>query len=137
MFRTLRLTSALTVVTLLSSHALADTPKVTVGGFSDFHAGITNDDQDANLRSLELTNDNEISVSVDGKVGALSYGAVIDIEADTTDDGDSQGTNAARTFTYLEGSWGRVEMGDVESAAASMRQDASTIAVASGGINGA
>lgn len=131
-------TTGLVAVALLATAASAETPKVTLGGFSDFQAGWTNDDQDTNRRSQEFRNDNEITVKVDGKTaGGLGYGAEIDLEADTTDDANSQGTNAARTFTYLEGGWGRVEMGDVNSAAGNMRVDASSLAAATGGINGA
>lgn len=131
-------TTGLVAVALLATAASANTPKVTLGGFSDFQAGWTSDDMDANTRSQAFRNDNEITVKVDGKTaGGLGYGAQIDLEADTTDDADSQGTNAARTFTYLEGGWGRVEMGDNKSVAATMRVDASSLAAATGGINGA
>lgn len=130
-------TTGLVAVALLATAASADTPKVTLGGFSDFQAGYTSDDKDANRRDADFRNDNEITVKVDGKTdGGLMYGAQIDLEADTTDDVDNQGTNAARTFTYLSGNWGRVEMGDVNSAAGNMRVDASTLAAATGGING-
>jgi hypothetical protein len=130
-------TTGLVAVALLATAASADTPKVTLGGFSDFQAGYTSDDQDANTRGTDFRNDNEITVKVDGKTsGGLGYGAQIDLEADTNDDVNAQGTNAARTFTYLEGNWGRVELGDNKSVAATMRVDASTVAAATGGING-
>jgi len=138
-------TTGLVAVALLATAASADTPKVTLGGFSDFQAGYTSDDNDANTRAMDFRNDNEITVKVDGKTdGGLAYGAQIDLEADTTNDADNQtgsaadnSGNAARTFTYLSGNWGRVEMGDVNSAAGNMRVDASTLAAATGGINGA
>ncbi len=133
-------TTGLVGAALLASAASAETPKVTLGGFSDFQAGyVDQDDEGAGTaRDLSFRNDNEISVRVDGKTdGGLGYGAVIDIEADINDDVDGQGTNAARTFTYLESGWGRAEMGGNKSAAATMRVDASSVAVATGGINGA
>lgn len=131
-------TTGLVAVALLATAASAETPKVTLGGFSDFQAGYTKDDKDANRRGTAFRNDNEITVKVDGKTdGGLAYGAEIDLEADTTTDADNQGTNASRTFTYLSGNWGRAEMGDVNSAAGTMRVDASTLAAATGGINGA
>lgn len=137
-------TTGLVAVAMLATAAsAADAPKVTLGGFSNFIAGFTNDDNDANTRSQAFLNDNEVSVKVDGKTnGGLGYGAQIDLEADTTRDADQPAgaglqQNAARTFTYLEGNWGRVEMGDVNSAAGNMRVDASSIATATGGINGA
>ncbi len=131
-------TTGLVAVALLATAASAETPKVTLGGFSNFQAGFTNDDKDANTRSGAFRNDNEVTVKVDGKTdGGLGYGAQIDLEADTTTDADNQGTNASRTFTYLQGAWGRVELGDNKSVASTMRVDASTLAAATGGINGA
>lgn len=130
-------TTGLIGAALLSAAANAETPKVTLGGFADFQAGYTSDDRDTGLRDTAFRNDNEISIRVDGKTdGGLGYGAVIDLEADTTADANGEGTNASRTFTYLEGSWGRAEMGDNKSVAETMRVDAGSIAVATGGING-
>jgi outer membrane protein OmpU len=132
-------TTGLVGAALIAGAASAETPKVTLGGFSDFQAGYTNDDFDANTRTTGFRNDNEVSIHVDGKTDAgLGYGAVIDLEADISADADGQGVNAARTFTYLQGdNWGRVEMGGNKDAAANQRVDASTLAVATGGINGA
>jgi len=131
-------TTGLVAVALLATAAnAAETPKVTLGGFSDFQSGWTNDDQDTGNRTNGFRNDNEITVKVDGKTGSLGYGAQIDLEADLTDDADGQGTNASRTFTYLESGWGRVELGSNKSVAATMRVDASSVAAATGGINGA
>lgn len=131
-------TTGLIGAALLATAANAETPKVTLGGFADFQAGYTSDDFDNSTRAVGFRNDNTVTVRVDGKTnGGLGYGAVIDLEADTTNDADNQGVNASRTFTYLGGNWGRFEMGSVESSAATMRVDASTLAVATGGINGA
>lgn len=135
-------TTGLVGAALLASAASAETPKVTLGGFSDFQAGYIDQDNVAggtpSVRDFSFRNDNEVSVHVDGKTdGGLGYGAVIDLEADISADADGQGLNAARTFTYLESGWGRAEMGGNKSAAATMRVDASSVAVATGGINGA
>lgn len=130
-------TTGLVGAALLATAASAETPKVTLGGFSDFQAGYTDNDIGGEETDIGFRNDNEISVRVDGKTDAgLGYGAVIDLEADITADNDNEGTNAARTFTYLEGGWGRVELGGNKSASSTMRVDASTLAVATGGING-
>ncbi len=131
-------TTGLFGAALLSTAAVADTPKVTVGGFIDFQAGHTSDDQDTNQRSVGFRNDTEVSIGVDGKADSgLVYGAQIDLEADVTPDADNQGTNAARTFVYLESNWGRFELGSNDGAAESMKVDASNIARATGGIDGA
>jgi hypothetical protein len=130
-------TTGLFGAALLATAASAQTPKVTIGGFADFEAGFTSDDNDDNTRSQGFRNDTEITIHVDGKTeGGLGYGAVIDIEADVTADANDQGGNAARTFIYFEGDWGRTELGSNRGAAATQRIDASTIAAASGGING-
>lgn len=131
-------TTGLVGAAMLASAASAETPKVTLGGFSDFQAGYVSDDQDSSKREGGLRNDNTLIVKVDGKTsGGLGYGAQIDLEADVTNDTNNQGTNASRTFTYLEGVFGRVELGSTRSVAATQRIDASTLAAATGGINGA
>ncbi len=131
-------TSGLVAVALLATAAnAAETPKVTLGGFSDFQSGWSGG-QGAGTRSNGFRNDNEITVKVDGKTaGGLGYGAEIDLEADVTNDANNQGTNASRTFTYLESGFGRVELGSNKSVASTMRVDASSVAAATGGINGA
>jgi hypothetical protein len=132
-------TTGLVGAALLATAASAETPKVTLGGFSDFQAGWTDNDAAPAVGDSDVgfRNDNEITVHVDGKTdGGLGYGAVIDLEADLNADTNNEGVNASRTFTYLEGTWGRVEMGGNKSAASTMRVDASTVAVATGGING-
>lgn len=130
-------TTALIGASLLASVAAAEAPKVTVGGNSTFEAGWVSEDQDAGLRSYGLRNDNEINVNVDGKSDAgLEYGAELILEADVTDDADSEGTNAARTNLYLQGGFGRVEMGSAPGVATTMKVDASNIAAATGGIDG-
>lgn len=130
-------TTGLVGAALLATAASAETPKVTLGGFSDFQAGMINDDNDMSRNKTAFRNDNTIVVKVDGKTASgMGYGAQIDLEADISDDQNNQGANASRTFTYLEGGFGRVEMGGNKSVAATQRIDASTIAVATGGING-
>lgn len=131
-------TTGLVAVAMIATAASAETPKVTLGGFSDFQSGWTNDDKDSLSRTNGFRNDNEITVKVDGKTaGGLGYGAQIDLEADTTEDTENQGLNASRTFTYLDSKFGRVELGGNKSVASTMRVDASTLAAATGGINGA
>lgn len=123
--------------TLFASVAAAETPKVTVGGFLDFQAGIADDDLDGAQRSHGFRNDTEVSVRVDGKSDAgLGYGAEINLEADVTADADGEGLNASRTFLFLDGAWGRFELGSNVGAAEALRIDASRIARATAGIDG-
>ncbi len=130
-------TTALMGAALLASAATAESPKVTVGGFSDFQVGFANDDFDGAQRSYGFRNDNEIGFSIDGMADSgLKYGAKIDLEADVTNDSDNQGINAARTYLYLEGNWGRFELGSNEGSDQTLKVDASNIARATGGIDG-
>ena len=130
-------TTGLVGAALIATAASAETPKVTLGGFSDFQAGWTNDDQDAGQKSTAFREENTVTVKVDGKTDAgLGYGAQIDLQADISGDTNNKGVNATRTFTYLSGNWGRAELGGNKSVASTMRVDASTLAVATGGING-
>lgn len=135
----LLVTSALVGSAALFATAASAAPTVTVGGHADFQAGIT--DQDAtyegNSRDLNLRNDYELHFNVEGKAdNGLTYGATVELEADVNDDSNGEGENADKTFVYVEGNFGRVELGANSSAAQTMRVDASTIARATGGIDG-
>ncbi len=128
-------TSVLAAVAFAAA-AQAETPKITVGGTSDFQLGHVSDDVLGSTRDKSFRSDNEISLKVDGKSDAgIGYGGEIVLEADTTEDSDSQGTNAARTSIYLDGNWGRVVMGST-TGVTTMKVDASTIARATGGVDG-
>jgi hypothetical protein len=122
-------------------------PSVSVGGFIDFQAGAT--DQDAafetgataragDSREFKFQNDTEIHVSVTGVSDTgLTYGANIELEADVTGDADNEGLNADKTYIFVESDeMGRVELGNNTDAAAALKVDASSIAVATGGIDG-
>ncbi len=132
-------TGLVAATAMFASAASADqTPKVTIGGFADFQAGYVTEDNDAGQRSHGFRNDTEVSIRVDGKSSmGLGYGAVIDLEADVTADADGEGLNAARTYVYLDGNWGRFELGSNEGASETMRVDATSLAAATGGIDGA
>ena len=131
-------TTGLVGAALLAASASAQTPKVTVGGFIDFQAGFADDDLDAAQREYGFRNDTEVSIRVDGKSDSgLGYGAVMDLEADVTGDANNEGLNASRTYVYLDGGFGRFELGSNEGASTTMTVDAGNIAVATGGIDGA
>lgn len=133
----LLLGSSMLAAVAFAASAQADTPKITVGGVIDWQVGVMSDDQDANQRAHAFRNDTEINFNVDGKAdNGLGYGAVIVLEADVTDDVNNEGTNAAKTFIYLDGSWGRAEMGSNVSASEALSVDAGSIARATGGIDG-
>jgi len=131
-------TSALVAAAFVSGAAnAAETPKITLGGFSTFQAGFTGEDNDANLRAGSFRSDNVITVRVAGKSDAgLGYGAGIDLEADTSDNADSAGVNSERTFVYVDGSWGKLQGGSDYGVTKTMKVDAASIARGTGGIDG-
>ena len=131
-------TTAIIGAVSFASVAAADAPRVTVGGFIDFQAASVDDDAAAALeRDYGFRNDTEIHFNVDGKTDSgLGYGAVIEMEADATDDTTASGTNSDRTYVYVDGGWGRFELGSNSDSASALKVDASTVARATGGIDG-
>jgi predicted porin len=139
-------TTLIGAASIFAGAALADTPKVTVGGYANFEAGYVSDDEDTSRaghagvaeRPQAFRNDDQVDFKIDGKSDAgLGYGGEIDLLADTTTDVQGRGFNASKTFVYLDGAkWGRVEMGSNVGADGAMKVDASSIAHATGGING-
>lgn len=119
----------------------AETPKITLGGFSNFEAGFVSEDLDTNLRTGAFRTDNVITVRVAGKNDmGMGYGAGIDLQADTSGNTgygtDNAGVNAERTFVYVDGKWGKLQGGSDLGVTKTMKIDASTIARATGGIDG-
>lgn len=130
---------------LFAGAALADTPKVTVGGYANFQVGAVNDDLDdlstkpgsAAQRATAFRNDTIVAFKIDGKSDTgLGYGGEINILADVSGDVQGRGTNASKTMVYLENMYGRLELGSNVGAENTMKVDAASIARASGGING-
>jgi hypothetical protein len=134
-------TTAMIGAASIAAAAHAEGPSVSVGGQIDFQAGFT--DQDSafetgpSSREYKFQNDTEVHVSVEGQAdNGLAYGAVIELEADVNADADGEGTNADKTYIYLESNSGRVELGNNSGAEDTLKVDASTIARATGGIDG-
>lgn len=132
-------TSALIGAGFIAASAQAASPSVSVGGFIDFQVGISDQDLETGIhtRDTKFQNDTEVHVTVDGKTDSgLGYGAVIELEADIAADKNGEGVNADKTYLFLEGAFGRVEMGGNAGAEEALRVDASTFARAVGGIDG-
>lgn len=130
---------ALALTTSLSAQAA--TPTVTLGGEIEFQAGFI--DQESAFetgsfsREAKFANDTEVHVGVVAENDSgLKYGAVIELEADVTGDARGEGLNADKTYIFLESNLGRLEFGNQEDAATAMTVNASTIARASGGVEG-
>lgn len=136
-------TSALIGATALFAGAAnaAETPKITLGGFSNFQAGVEsgNDLKTAGMRSGAFRTDNVVTLRVAGKSDmGLGYGAGIDLSADTSVNGNnaSNAVNAERTYVYVDGKWGKLQGGSDLGVTKTMKVDASSIARATGGIDG-
>lgn len=139
-------TTLIGAASLLAGAALADSPKVTVGGYANFEAGYVNDNLDshavagndhANQRPQAFRSDTQVDFKIDGRNDSgLGYGGEIDLLADTSVDVQGRGFNASKTFVYLDGDWGRAEMGTNVGADSTLTVNAGTIARATGGING-
>lgn len=138
MKKVLLATTAILGVVGFASVAAADAPRVTVGGFIDFQGAYLDEDAvGLNNKDYGFRNDTEIHFSIDGKTDrGLGYGAVIELEADLNDDTTASGTNSDRTYIYLDGTFGRFELGANTDAATALKVDGSTIARATGGIDG-
>lgn len=139
-----------------------NTPVVTIGGFINFNGAMRSQDgsyDDSRLtdaikdgnninpefagthnrfsRGYSLANDSEIYF----KVGAISdsglkYGAIIELEADTTTDGLNEGFNADKSFIFAESRFGKFEFGNNNAVNQKMKVGPSVFARATGGING-
>lgn len=114
-----------------------ETPKVTLGGTSDFQVGIVGEDQDANLRSGAFRTETELNVKIDGKTDAgLGYGGQFDLAVSGHNNQDGNTDQVNRSWVYLDGAWGRLEGGSTYGVTSTMKVDASKIARATGGIDG-
>ena len=135
-------TTLIGAAALFSGAALADGPKVTLGGVADFQAGFLSDDNDADQRSGAFRSDTEVTLDIKGVAdNGLTYGGHIMLETDVEGansghDSDNQGFNAGRTYLFVEGSWGRLQGGSDLGVTKTMKVDASNIARATGGIDG-
>lgn len=129
------------LVSLFASAAYAESPAVTVGGSIDFQAGVSDQEKDyrtgANSRNGKFANETNIDVNVSGTAdNGLVYGANVRLLADVTASNDNSGLNADRTYTFIETNVGRIEAGSNVGATKTLKVDASTLARATGGIDG-
>lgn len=134
----------------MASTALANGPTVTLGGNIDTTFGVVKQeglykhiDADENKglhNSHALVNDVKLHVKVDGKAeNGLGYGGVIKINANTSDSKDTlinydkaQAGIAEQTMTYVEGMFGRFEVGNYTGATHAMQVGATNFARGAG-----
>lgn len=120
-----------------------ETPKVTIGGTSDFQVGIVGEDQDnagsvgGSKRAGAFRTETELNIKIDAKTDAgLGYGGQIDLAVSSHADQDNNVDQANHSWVYLDGAWGRLEGGSTVGVTSTMKVDASKIAHATGGIDG-
>ena len=131
----------LTTTALFLSAATADASKLdlSVGGFADFQAGFVDNDVSTDPDGTEtlFRNDTELHFAIEGRSDlGFEYGAVIELNADVSDDADQDGVNSDRTFLYLQGNFGKVEIGNTATAAEALDVDTANFAAATGGADG-
>ena len=130
--------------TLVASAALfagaafaGETPKVTIGGVSDFQAGYVSEDLDTGLRAGAFRQETDLSIKFDAKTDAgLGYGGEIVLPASNTSGADTNNNQVGKSYVYVDGAWGRFEGGSNYGANSTLKVDASKIARATGGIDG-
>jgi len=107
--RRLMLTTALvTFAAVPAAHAELE---VTLGGYTTFQAGFFNNDV-ANSSDRDFQSESELFVKAQAQTeNGLKYGAYLELQASTSD-----GANADEVNLWLEGNWGRVELGDQDGA---------------------
>jgi hypothetical protein len=117
---------------LAASSASAGSVEFSIGGDLDFQMGVTDQDVDLPDRGYDFRTDTEFHFNFRGQTdNGLKYGARVQLEA------DQGGTNNAdEVWTWLEGDWGRVQLGDRNGADSQMAYDASLTQAGSGGIDG-
>ena len=119
-------------------HGTAETKDgLTIGGFIDFQSAFVDQDIDRGDGDFTFANDTEVHVKYSKRADAgFRYGAVIELEADVSEDYNEEGENADKTYLFLESNLGRLELGAVDDAAARLAIDPSNFAAATGGTHG-
>src|SRR3954462_749679 len=93
---------------------------VSLGGYTEFFAGFYDDDSSSRTNH-EFELETEIVVRADGKAdNGLLYGAKIELQNSTGGAGAS-GVGTDEASVYLGGTWGRIELGDFDGAAETLK----------------
>ncbi|UEM21077.1 porin [Skermanella mucosa] len=100
---------------------------VSLGGYTEFFAGFYEDDAPGRTdREFQL--ETEIVIRADGKAdNGLLYGAKVELQNSTGGSSTSVGTDEASV--YLGGTWGRLELGDFDGAADTLKIYAPVIGI--------
>src|SRR5688500_13837375 len=102
---------------------------VSLGGYTEFFAGFYDDDR-PNRTDREFEIEAEIDVRADGKAdNGLLYGTKVELQNSTIGSGDARGVGTDEVSVYLAGAWGRVELGDFDGAADTLKIYAPVIGI--------
>lgn len=137
------------VMSVFANNAIAaEAPQVKLGGSLNTQIGsISNkgrfkheksDVTKGELNSTAIVNDTRIFVDVTGKgSNGIKYGARVELFADASASPSGNTNNADRTYLFAESAFGRLEGGALKGASNQMAINASSIAAATGGVDGA
>ncbi len=111
--------SAMVAATAVSAPAFAEDGKTNLSVFTQFHASSTDADNDTNnTANAGSNNGHDFNTNSEIKLTAsntadngLKYGLVIELEADQGNE-----NNTDENYIWLEGDFGRVELGDQDGA---------------------
>jgi len=122
-------TSAIAGVALSAQVAQAQIT-VTLGGYTEFFFGYYDDDL-GNRTDREFELETEIVVRADGKAdNGLLYGGKVELQnSNIGSTADQRGIGTDEASVYLGGTWGRLELGDFDGAADTLKIYAPLIGV--------
>jgi len=117
---------------------------VMVGGKLDFQSAFISQDENATngtggaASSNQLfRNDTRLNVTAAGSTENFDYGAVVELNTDTTNTKNNAAGNADKTYLFVENdNFGRFEGGANSGASDTLEVDAAKIARATGGVDG-
>ncbi len=121
------------------NHSTPETERsgLTLSGFLNFGAAAVDEDLETTHSNPVFYNDTEVHVKYLGVSDrGFRYGAVVELEADASEDAEEQGLNADKTYLFFESRYGRVELGANTDAGSALSVNSSTFATATGGTHG-
>jgi hypothetical protein len=140
-----KLLLATTVLCGFAAFASAGSVDVSVRGNVDAQAGFRSQSTVYKENRMDEFGHKNMGMKTKSKVyinavnqseSGLKYGANVALKTDFSKQSTSSSSNKNRTFVFMEGEFGRVELGSADSVSKSMAIHAGTIAAATGGVDG-
>lgn len=102
------------LATMTPAHA-ADGLSLELGGYAAGYVVYTDDDALSDVRKFDLRKDTEIYLSAETALdNGLTVGAHLEVQADR---GDNDGVLIEKSYIYMSGDWGRVNLGEEDGVA--------------------